>query len=64
MSRRSSSGRRGFGDHPGNVAIVESPDPATNLLYDLELFLVSGHKASRFVDSKGCSGRSLRVFTI
>lgn len=39
-----------FGDHPGNVAIVESPAPATNSLYDLELLLVSGQKVSGLVD--------------
>lgn len=54
MSSRSSfwasGGRRGFGDGPGNVAIVESPELVANALYDLERLLISDHKVSRFVE--------------
>lgn len=38
--------RREFGACPGNVAIVKSPNPVTNSLYDLERLLISGQKVS------------------
>ena len=34
-----------FGDVPGNVAIIQSPERVTGSLYDLEGLIVSGHRA-------------------